>query len=121
MWVFVIGVVGPIIANQAGWVAAEVGRQPWVVYGLLRTSDAISATLVPQQVLASIIMFGLLYLALGVIWVLVLHSKIQHGPELEAAAEGAGEGFLDAATSRPDHARGYSLTEPGGDGTEDSR
>ncbi len=112
MWVFVAGVIGPIIANESGWVAAEVGRQPWVVYGLLRTSDAVSAVLVPAQVLSSIIMFGLLYLALGVIWVMVLHSKIQHGPEpLEEPPEAGRKSFFDAASIRQDHELGYSLTD----------
>jgi len=112
LWVFVVAVLGPILANESGWVAAEVGRQPWVVYGLLRTSDAVSAVLVPQQVLASIIMFGLLYLALGVIWVTVLHTKIQHGPEpIEERVAAGGESFFDAGSIRQDHARGYTLTE----------
>jgi cytochrome d ubiquinol oxidase subunit I len=81
LWVYVVSVVGPYIANQTGWVAAEVGRQPWVVYGLLRTKDAVSAVVPADQVLASIVMFSLIYLALGAVWLFVVNEKIQHGPE----------------------------------------
>ncbi len=80
MRVFVFSVVGPYIANQAGWVSAEVGRQPWIVYKHLRTSDGLSEAVAAEHVLASIILFGLIYLMLFIVWVYVLNSKIQHGP-----------------------------------------
>ncbi|MEL6134414.1 MAG: cytochrome ubiquinol oxidase subunit I, partial [Bacteroidota bacterium] len=54
--VFVLSVILPQIANQVGWYAAEMGRQPWVVYGLLRTSDALSQAVTADQVLFSLIM-----------------------------------------------------------------
>jgi cytochrome d ubiquinol oxidase subunit I len=82
-------VLGPQIANQAGWFAAEVGRQPWIVYGLLRTSDALSKAVTANQVLASLIMFGLIYALLFVLFLYLLNEKIQHGPE-EPAPEHAG-------------------------------
>lgn len=88
MWIFVFAVFGPYIANQAGWVAAEVGRQPWVVYGLLRTSDAVSRTVPGEQVLGSIVLFSFIYLALGALWVLVMHEKIKHGPDEPEAVVG---------------------------------
>ena len=81
MMVFVVAVVGPYIANQAGWVSCEVGRQPWVVYGLLRTKDAVSKSVSAGQVMASIVMFGVIYALLFAVWVYVLNDKIQHGPE----------------------------------------
>ena len=81
LWIFVWAVPLPFIANQLGWVAAEVGRQPWVVYGLLRTSDALSKAVVAQQVLGSIIMFVLIYALLFAVWLFVLDSKIKQGPE----------------------------------------
>jgi len=91
MRAYVFAVVGPYIANQAGWVSAEVGRQPWVVYGHLRTSDGLSEAVVAEHVLASIILFGLIYMMLFAVWVFVLNSKIQHGPEDGAhVVEGAG-------------------------------
>src|SRR5690606_22243062 len=80
MWTFVFAVPGPYIANQAGWVAAEVGRQPWVVYGLLRTSDAVSRSVPEEHVVFSIAMFSLLYLALFALWLFVINEKVRHGP-----------------------------------------
>jgi len=81
LWAFVFAVPLPYLANQLGWVAAEVGRQPWAVYGLLRTSDAISKAVVAHQVLGSIIMFTLIYALLFAAFLYVLNDKIQHGPE----------------------------------------
>ena len=81
LWTFVFAVPLPFIANQVGWVTAEVGRQPWVVYGLLRTSDALSKAVSANQVLGSIIMFIFIYALLFAVWLFVLDSKIKHGPE----------------------------------------
>lgn len=78
--IFVIAVLLPQIANQAGWFAAEMGRQPWVVYGLLRTSDALSAAVTANQVLFSLILFSLVYLLLFFLFLYLLNKKIQHGP-----------------------------------------
>ena len=98
MWVFVFAVLGAYLANQTGWVAAEVGRQPWVVYGLLRTSEGISKAVVGEQVLASIIMFSFVYALLFAVWVFVMNSKIQHGPDpVEMPAETDGGNLLEAA------------------------
>lgn len=70
----------PQIANQAGWFAAEMGRQPWVVYGLLRTSDAFSQAVSANQILFSLILFALIYSLLFVLFIYLLNKKIQHGP-----------------------------------------
>lgn len=80
MHVFVWAVLLPQIANQAGWFAAEMGRQPWVVYGLLRTSDALSRTVTANQVLFSLILFAVVYTVLFLLFLYLLHRKIQHGP-----------------------------------------
>jgi cytochrome d ubiquinol oxidase subunit I len=80
LWIFVWAVLLPQIANQAGWFAAEMGRQPWVVYGLLRTSDALSKAVTANQVLFSLIMFMVVYLLLLVLFLYLLNRKIQHGP-----------------------------------------
>jgi len=80
MWVFVWAVLLPQIANQTGWFAAEMGRQPWVVYGLLRTSDALSKTVTANQIVFSLIMFFVVYILLFVLFLYLLNKKIQHGP-----------------------------------------
>ncbi|MEM8907420.1 MAG: cytochrome ubiquinol oxidase subunit I, partial [Bacteroidota bacterium] len=74
LWVFVYAVIAPQIANQAGWFAAEMGRQPWVVYGLLRTSDALSKSVVANQVLFSLIMFTFIYALLFVLFLYLLNK-----------------------------------------------
>lgn len=80
LWIFVFSVFLPQLANQFGWFSAEMGRQPWVVYGLLRTSDAISAVVSANQVLFSLIMFTLIYTLLFVLFIYLLHKKIKSGP-----------------------------------------
>lgn len=81
LWILVFSVLGPQIANQIGWIAAEVGRQPWIVYGLLRTSDALSKVVEANQVIFSLILFFVIYFLLFVLFIYLLNEKIQHGPE----------------------------------------
>jgi len=77
----------PIIACQLGWIAAEVGRQPWVVYRVLKTIDAASITVTAGEILFSMILFGLVYILLGVLYVFLFVREVKHGPEPEATAE----------------------------------
>lgn len=77
----------PHLANQFGWIAAEVGRQPWVVYRVLRTADAASVVVPAGQILFSLIMFGLIYLVLFIIFIKVLVKIINKGLA-EVAAPG---------------------------------
>lgn len=113
LWLMVASIVPAIVGNEAGWVATEVGRQPWIVQaplklepngqrvedesghyvyeeGLgLRTGNAVSKAISSEQVLTSIIMFGAIYFVLGVLWIFVLNRKIQAGPpDLSAASSG---------------------------------
>lgn len=81
LWVLVFSVLGPQIANQAGWFAAEMGRQPWIVYELMKTSDAVSKVVTANQIVASLVMFGFVYLLLFAAFVFLLTRKIQHGPD----------------------------------------
>jgi cytochrome d ubiquinol oxidase subunit I len=81
LWIFVFSVLGPQIANQLGWLSAEVGRQPWIVYGLLRTSEALSKVVEANQVIFSLILFFVIYALLFVLFIYLLNEKIQHGPE----------------------------------------
>ena len=76
----VIAVLGPQFANQLGWFSAEMGRQPWVVYNLLRTSDALSKAVKANQVLGSLIMFGLVYTLLLALFIFLLDQRIKEGP-----------------------------------------
>lgn len=79
--ILVPAVLLPQMANQMGWIAAEVGRQPWIVYGLLRTSDALSKAVKADAVLTSLIMFTFIYLLLFVLFIFLLDQKIKQGPQ----------------------------------------
>jgi len=85
--VLVAAVIIPQIANQLGWITAEVGRQPWIVYRLLRTSDALSRVVSGNQVLFSLITFALIYTVLFVLFIYLLDQKIKHGPDEPDAAQ----------------------------------
>ena len=139
MWVYVLSVVLAVVANQVGWIAAEVGRQPWIVhpsivrdsdgepildadgyiqyeriastlpggtvyerYAGLRTEDGVSKVVEAEQVAASIVMFLLIYLLLGAVWIFVLNRKIQAGPEPPESGFGKSraEGLLATASNR---------------------
>jgi cytochrome d ubiquinol oxidase subunit I len=81
LWMLVFSVLGPQLANQLGWFSAEVGRQPWIVYGLLRTSEGLSKVVTANMVVTSLILFTLVYALLFAVFVYLLNDKIQHGPD----------------------------------------
>lgn len=81
LWLLVFSVLGPQLANQFGWFAAEVGRQPWIVYEVMRTSEGLSAVVKAEAVLGSLILFTVIYLLLFAVFVYLLNDKIQHGPD----------------------------------------
>jgi cytochrome d ubiquinol oxidase subunit I len=70
----------PMVAIQLGWIAAEVGRQPWIVYGLMRTSEGVSKVVTAPEIAASIVLFSVIYLLLGGTWIYVLRREVLHGP-----------------------------------------
>lgn len=77
----VISIFFPYIANQTGWFTAEMGRQPWIVYHLLRTSKGVSKAIVANQVVGSITMFICIYTLLFTLFCFLMSRKIQNGPE----------------------------------------
>jgi cytochrome d ubiquinol oxidase subunit I len=79
--IFVLSAILPQLANQFGWFAAEMGRQPWVVYGLLRTSEAFSLAVSQSQLVFSLILFAVIYTLLFSLFVYLLNKKIKHGPD----------------------------------------
>ena len=81
LWILVFSVLGPQLANQLGWFAAEVGRQPWIVYGVMRTPAGLSAVVRANVVLSSLILFTLIYSLLFAVFIYLLNDKIQHGPD----------------------------------------
>jgi cytochrome d ubiquinol oxidase subunit I len=112
MYVFMFAIPLPYAANQLGWVTAEVGRQPWIVYGLLRTSDGVSKAVSGNQILSSIIMFSIIYVLLFAVFLYVLNDKIKHGPDPVHPTQATGtRGLADIAGLRAGTGGG-SLTSP---------
>lgn len=81
LWAMIFSVLMPHVAQQCGWMCAEVGRQPWIVYKVLRTSEGVSTSIVSGQVLGSITMFLCIYILLFSLFIFLLDRKIKHGPE----------------------------------------
>lgn len=79
--ILVASVLLPQLANQLGWFSAEVGRQPWVVYGLLRTADGLSKAVTSGQIIFSLVLFTLIYALLFILFIFLLDHKIKTGPE----------------------------------------
>lgn len=81
--VLVFSVLGPQICNQAGWVTAETGRQPWIVYNMLRTSEAMSKVVTERDIIFSLVLFAFVYTLLFLVFIYLLTRKIQHGPDFD--------------------------------------
>jgi cytochrome d ubiquinol oxidase subunit I len=71
----------PMVAIQLGWMTAEVGRQPWIVQGLMRTRDAVSKVVNGPELVFSIVLFSVIYLVLGALWLFLMRREILHGPQ----------------------------------------
>ncbi len=84
----VLSVIFPQIGNQVGWVSAEMGRYPWIVQGLLRISEGLSKSVKANQVLGSIILFGIVYFFLFILFIYLLNEKFKQGPDEGENAEG---------------------------------
>jgi cytochrome d ubiquinol oxidase subunit I len=77
----VFAIPAPYLAQQLGWLVAELGRQPWIVFGVLKTSDAVSKSVTPLQVALSLLGFTVLYGTLGVIDIYLLTKYAKKGPD----------------------------------------
>jgi len=80
LWAIFLCFPLPFVATLAGWFTAEVGRQPWVVYGLLRTADAVTPSLTTGAVLSTLLLFGAIYVAIFGFGVLFIFRTLQAGP-----------------------------------------
>lgn len=84
--IMVLSIPLPYLANQLGWIVAEVGRQPWIVYGVLKTSDAVSKAITTGQVVGSLLGFTLLYGMLGAVDIFLLAKYARKGPDSDLSA-----------------------------------
>jgi cytochrome d ubiquinol oxidase subunit I len=88
LWVLLLAVPFPYIATTAGWITAEVGRQPWLIYGLMRTAEGVSPRVSAGNGLFTLLGFMGLYLVLGILFLWLVWREIEHGPGEAATAEG---------------------------------
>ena len=82
LWILMLVFPFPFIANTAGWMTAELGRQPWLIYGLFRTSDGYSKIVSSGDVLFTLIGLCGLYFVLGLLYLFLIGREIAHGPHL---------------------------------------
>jgi cytochrome d ubiquinol oxidase subunit I len=80
LWLLVISAPFPVVAAELGWVSAEVGRQPWIVQGLLRTSAGVSSVVSLREVIATLSIFAVLYAGLFTAWTRVFTKLVAKGP-----------------------------------------
>jgi cytochrome d ubiquinol oxidase subunit I len=78
--VIVASIPLPFLVNEAGWMAAEIGRQPWIVQGLLKTSDAVSVSVPAWQLVTAIAVFTILYAFLAYVWLFLIKHTFKKGP-----------------------------------------
>jgi len=82
LWLLLLAAPFPYIANTAGWITAEAGRQPWLIYGLLRTPAGVSAQVSVGNALFTLIGFMGMYAVLAILFMLLVYREIDHGPEV---------------------------------------
>jgi cytochrome d ubiquinol oxidase subunit I len=83
LWMLMLAMPFPYIANEAGWVTSEVGRQPWIVYGLMRTAAGASTNVAATETIFTIVGFVGMYFLLGLLFMLLVLREIGIGPEAE--------------------------------------
>ena len=83
LWILMLAIPFPFIANTAGWLTAELGRQPWLAYGLFRTSEGVSPLISSGSVLFTLIGFAGMYLIMGLLFFVLIVREVAHGPEAE--------------------------------------
>jgi cytochrome d ubiquinol oxidase subunit I len=91
LWILMLSLPFPYIANTAGWMTAELGRQPWLVYGLMRTADGYSTMVSAGNGIFTLLGFMGMYTVLAILFLFLIHREIAHGPassQIEHAAVG---------------------------------
>lgn len=98
LWVLLLATPFPYIANTAGWLTAELGRQPWIVYGLMPTNNGASPTVSSGNVLFTLIGFAGMYFVLGLLYVVLVVQDAVTGPPIEPEPDSAGREPAAAVT-----------------------
>jgi len=87
LWILLLALPFPYIANTAGWMTAELGRQPWLVYGLMRTADGYSKMVSAGNGMFTLLGFLGMYTVLGILFLFLVRREIEHGPVAEAVSQ----------------------------------
>jgi len=87
LWLLMLAFPFPYIANTLGWMTAELGRQPWLVYGLFHTRDGSSKMVSNGDTIFTLIGFVGLYFVLGLLFLFLVGREIEHGPEVAQGAD----------------------------------
>jgi cytochrome d ubiquinol oxidase subunit I len=96
LWLLLLSLPFPYIANTAGWITAEVGRQPWLIYGLQRTAAGVSPLVSAGNVWFTFLGFAGMYVVLGILFLFLVAHEIDRGPE-SLAAQSEHRGVAEAA------------------------
>ncbi|MGA9248846.1 MAG: cytochrome ubiquinol oxidase subunit I, partial [Candidatus Acidiferrales bacterium] len=80
LWALMLALPLPFIANTAGWITAEVGRQPWLIYGMLRTRAGVSSMVAAGNVWFTLLGFMGMYSVLAILFLFLVYREIEHGP-----------------------------------------
>jgi cytochrome d ubiquinol oxidase subunit I len=87
LWLLMLSFPLPYVANTAGWMTAEIGRQPWVVYGLIRVSEGYSKNVSAGNGLFTLLGFMGLYVLLSIIFIVLVYRTISEGPGTPSAEQ----------------------------------
>ncbi|GAC1507719.1 MAG: hypothetical protein NVS1B6_15300 [Steroidobacteraceae bacterium] len=87
LWIILLCVPLPYIANTAGWMTAEIGRQPWLVYGLMRTSEGYSRNVHAGNSMFTLLGFMGLYMVLGILFLFLVQRVVHSGPERKETSD----------------------------------
>jgi cytochrome d ubiquinol oxidase subunit I len=81
LWILMLAFPFPYIANTTGWMTAELGRQPWLIYGLLKTADGFSSNVSSGNALFTTLGFAGIYLMVGILFIILVLKEINEGPD----------------------------------------
>jgi cytochrome d ubiquinol oxidase subunit I len=84
LWILLLCLPFPYIANTAGWMTAELGRQPWLVYGLMRTADGYSKLVSAGNAMFTLLGFMGMYLVMGILFLFLIDHEIERGPAADS-------------------------------------
>jgi cytochrome d ubiquinol oxidase subunit I len=113
-WILFLATPFPFIANIAGWFTTELGRQPWIIYGLLHTAQGSSTNVSSGNVLFTLLGFAGMYLLLGLLYVTLIVYETGKGPAVPATVAGKGgpQGQAQAQPQEPKQAEGIATGIP---------